>query len=165
MKNNFSSIVPGFNKLLKNSSESSEKRGRIEKDDGLGALVKNMSGLPVHVVDGVKDVITNVTDYLVIAEQEETKRTEITAKRDVALASIRSQREAFSELMQYTFQERAAVLQKQFEALDLAMASGNAEIANSSLNAMVSIIQTSPFKNIQDMQQALGNKDFVVRLE
>jgi hypothetical protein len=30
---------------------------------------------------------------------------------------------------------------------------------------MVAVIQTSPFKTVQEMQQALGAKDFVVRLE
>lgn len=130
-----------------------------------GNIFKNTGALPVHVVNGVTDLVTSVTDYLVFAEQEETKRTEITAQRDVTLSAIRSQRETISELMKYTFQERAAVLEKQFEVLDYALANGNVEMVSSSLNAMVNVIQTSPFKSVQEMQQALGSKDFVLRLE
>lgn len=128
-------------------------------------MSKTSGGAPVPLVNGVSTVITSITDYLKIAEQEKTKRTEIVAKRDVAIAAIQAQRDMISELMQYTFQERATVLQKQFDVLDLAIASGNVDMVNSSLSAMVSVIQSSPFKNVQDMQHALGNKDFVVRLE
>ena len=83
----------------------------------------------------------------------------------MALASIQAQRETISELIQFTFQERAATLQKQFDVLDQAMAQGNAAIVDSSLKSMVAVIQSSPFKSIQEMQQSLANKDFVIRLE
>ena len=123
------------------------------------------SGSHVPLVSGVSTALTSITDYLKIAEQEKSKRTEIVAKRVVAIAAIQAQRETISELMKYTFQERAAVLQKQFDVLDHAIATGNVDVVNSSLSAMVSVIQSSPFKNVQDMQQSLGNKDFVMRLE
>ena len=68
-------------------------------------------------------------------------------------------------LINRTFDERGQVLAKQFEALDHALANGNTELVQASLNGMVAVIQTSPFKTVQEMQQALGTKDFVVRLE
>jgi hypothetical protein len=163
MKNAFNSLVSGFNQLQKPalSNKPSPTSGAAD----LSLLTKSLAGLPVHVVDGVKNMVSDVTDYLKVAEQEKTKRTDITAKRDVALASIRAQREAISEMIQFTFQERASTLQKQFDVLDLAMAQGNAAIVDSSLRSMVQVIQSSPFKSIQEMQQSLANKDFVIRLE
>ncbi|KHO63569.1 hypothetical protein [Pseudomonas flexibilis] len=128
-------------------------------------LAKAMSGLPVHVVSGVTDLVGQVTDYLKIAEQEQTRRTDIIAKRDVALAAMQHQREIMSEMIRFTFQERAAVLQKQFQALDQALAENRPELVNAALNSMVNVIQSSPFKSVQEMQQALGTKDFVIRLE
>lgn len=128
-------------------------------------MFKEMAGLPIHVVEGVTGTIGQISEYLRVAEQEKTKRTDILAKRDVALATVRAQRDSFIKLMHYTFQERAAVIQKQFEALDYALANNNAEIVSASLNAMVNVIKASPFKNAQEMHNALGNKDFVVRLE
>lgn len=163
MKDTLNNLVMGFNKLKKSSPTPSSSRQTGSVD--LSGLLKNLGGMPAHVVDGVTDVVNNVTDYLKVAEQEETKRTEITAKRDVALAAIRAQRDTISELMKYTFQERAATLQKQFEVLDKAMAQGNAAIVDQSLKSMVAVIQSSPFKSIQEMQQSLANKDFVIRLE
>jgi hypothetical protein len=164
MKKLFGNLVSNFGKMQKVSAVSSSPKTNNTAGD-LTGLTKSLSGLPTHVVEGVNEVVNNITDYLKVAEQEKTKRTDITAKRDVALASIRSQRKMFSELMQYTFQERAAAIQKQFEILDLAMEKGDASIIGTTLNSMVSVIQSSPFKNVQEMQQALGNKDFVIRLE
>lgn len=141
----------------------------LRNQNDTAALLLNKAGgggsAPMPLVNGVSTTLTSITDYLKIAAQEKTKRTEIIAKRDVAIEAIQAQRGIIFELMKYTFQERAAVLQKQFDVLDQAIASGNIDMVNSSLNAMVNVIQSSPFKNVQDMQQALGNKDFVMRLE
>ena len=157
MKDSFTSLASGLAKAT--------KKGASNGNPNAGSLFKEMVGLPVHVVEGVTGTIGQITEYLRVAEQENTKRTEILAKRDVALATVRAQRDSFMKLMHYTFQERAAVIQKQFEALDHALANNNAEIVTASLNAMVSVIKTSPFKDAQEMHKALGSKDFVVRLE
>lgn len=131
----------------------------------LDSALKNLNNVPVPIVDGVKEVLTGITDYLKVAEVEQTKRVDILAKRDVALQQLQNQRAAFEQLMRFTFQERAVVLQKQLDTLDTAVANGNVEVIKAALDGMVSIIQTSPFKNAQEMQTALGSKDFVVRLE
>lgn len=128
-------------------------------------ISKNLKNVPVPVVDGVNNVLTQMFDYLKLAETETTKRAEIFAKRDVALKTLQDQREVFEQLMTFTFQERAAVLQKQFDVLDHAMAGGELSAIKFALDGMVNVIQTSPFKSIQEMQTALGSKDFVVRLE
>ncbi|MCX9157904.1 hypothetical protein OPU71_17405 [Niveibacterium sp. 24ML] len=131
----------------------------------LPAVLKALEKAPTHVVDGVTNVFSQVTDYLQTAEVETTKRTEIAAKRDVAIEALQNQRTAFELLMKLTFQERAAVIQKQFDVLDRAMASGDVSTVKSALDGMVAVIQSSPFKSIQEMQMAMGSKDFVVRLE
>lgn len=121
--------------------------------------------VPLPLLDGVNELVKNVTDYLVVAEQEATKRESIKASRDVALASIQAQRATMSELIKHTFAERGQVIQKQFEALDAALETGNLGLADLALKGMVTVIQSSPFKSIQEMQQAMGAKDFVIRLE
>jgi len=141
--------------------------GKSAGKSGGGAvdLVKSMSGLPSHLTLGVQDVVASVTDYLKVAEQQQTRRAEITAQKDVAIATIEAQRACFSQLLDYTFKERASVLGQQFKALDHALHSGNAELAATALQQMVAVIQTSPFRSMQEMQSAMGQKDFVVRLD
>lgn len=147
--------------LLSTGKDVVKKSGYVAENKDLGLSGK----LPVPIVQGVTELVNGVTDYLKVAEIEETKRTEITSRRDVALSAIAAQRENISELLKYTFQERAAVIQKQFEVLDIAISRGDLALASQSLNAMVSVIQTSPFKNVQEMQAMLSNKDSVVRFE
>lgn len=131
----------------------------------IDSAIKNLSNVPVPIVDGVKEVLNGITDYLKIAEVEQSKRLEILARRDIALQQLHNQRAVFEQLMKFTFQERAVVLQKQLDTLDFAIANGNVEVVKAALDGMVSVIQTSPFKNVQEMQAALGSKDFVVRLD
>jgi hypothetical protein len=119
----------------------------------------------VGPISSLNEMVREVTSYLVIAEQESTKRTDIRAKRDVAIAAIQAQRDVMLSVAQHTFQERAVVLQKQFDVLDAALAKGDAGTVDIALKSMVQVVQSSPFKSIQDMQQALGSKDFVIKLE
>lgn len=120
---------------------------------------------PTLILEGVNQLVSSVTDYLKVAQQEGTKRAAIAAQRDVALASIQAQRDNISELMRYTFNERAAVIQKQFAALDRALTLGDVALADAALKGMVGVVQSSPFKSIEEMQTAMGAKDFVIRLE
>jgi hypothetical protein len=150
-----------FLKAIAQAGAVAKKATNAHKSKDLGLAGK----LPVPIVDGLTEVVNEVTDYLKVAEIEATKRSEISARRDVALAAIHAHRENISQLLAFTFQERAAVIQKQFETLDMAIAGGNVALASQSLNAMVSVIQTSPFKSVQEMQAMLGTKDFVVRFE
>lgn len=132
---------------------------------GNGDYQQVLEKLPVDSIDGLKHVFDNVTDYLRVAEQEKTNRAKIESNKMQALEAIRSQRELITLLINRTFDERGQVLAKQFEALDHALANGNIDIVQASLTGMVTVIQTSPFKTVQEMQQALGAKDFVIRLE
>lgn len=160
-------LVGKFGALAKNAQKSSlvPTKGSNTNSALPEINMAHLKNVPVPIVDGVKDVFGCITDYLKVAEVEQTKRVDILAKRDVALQQLKNQRRVFEQLMQFTFQERAVVLQKQLDTLDSAMASGDLEVIKAALGGMVSVIETSPFKNIQDMQIALGSKDFVVRLE
>jgi hypothetical protein len=147
-------------------SLSSTPRGLKTTASSFTPLTSASGSIGVTLVtNALNDIVSNVTEYLRVAQVEKTKRAAISAKRDIALASIRAQRESLSELLCYTFAERSAVLQKQFETLDRAIACGDPGTVELSLKAMLTVVQSSPFETIQKMQQALGDKDFVIRLE
>jgi hypothetical protein len=112
-----------------------------------------------------EELVREVVAYLKFAEQEKTTRADITAKRDIALASIQANRDLMTLFMERTFQERAAVLRTQFAALDHAMARGNDAQVHAALNSLVSVVQSSPFRSIQEMQNALSQEGHVIRLE
>jgi hypothetical protein len=136
-----------------------------KKKNKTSTVPEILNALPLDSVDGVRHVFDTVTDYLKTAEQEKTNRANIEANKEKALLAIQSQRDLIAKLIDRTFDERGAVLAKQFETLDRALAAGNIEIVQASLSGMVTVIQSSPFKSVQEMQSALGMRDFVVRLE
>jgi hypothetical protein len=112
-----------------------------------------------------EELVREAVEYLKLAEQEQTKRADISAKRDVALASIQARRDLMTLYLERTFQERAAVLSAQFAALDRAMDKGDDTQVHAALQSLVMVVQSSPFQSIQEMQQALSQKDHVIRLE
>ena len=119
----------------------------------------------VQLLEAVNEITRHVTAYLTVAQQEDTKRAAIKAHRDVSLAAIQAQRDTIEKLIEKSFSERSQVLQQQFRALDRALTSGRLELAQSALGAMVDLVKSSPFKSVQDMQQAMSGKDFVMRLD
>ena len=99
-----------------------------------------------------------------VAEQE-TKREEIRAERDVAIARINAMSDSIKLYLEKTFDERSAIFSKQFEAVDEALRTGNTEMLALTLNSINSLAASSPFKNLADIgqvQQALtdGNTEW-----
>lgn len=117
------------------------------------AKVKN---IPVPLMDAAKGMVDQVTELMRIREIEQTKREEISARKDVAIATINSQKEIILECMSRLFAERAAVLQEGFKVIDHALERNDAQMLNAALASMVQVIQTSPFQAIQQVVESKG---------
>ncbi|WP_157270110.1 hypothetical protein [Azohydromonas aeria] len=117
------------------------------------------------LLDGLKEMNKARSDYKKLREQERTKRLAILADRDVSIERLKGQRDVIKQALTETFELRKTGLAAQIRAMDRALDSGNVAALHLVLDAMVKTIQTSPFKDIGEMQQQLRNKDFVLRLE
>ena len=96
-----------------------------------------------------------------VAEQE-TKRVEIVAKRDAAIAKINAVSNLIKEYLDKTFDERKAIFTKQFECVDAALQAGNTEMLAVSLNSINELAASSPFKQLADIasvQKGLESAD------
>ena len=107
------------------------------------------------------DTLTQVSNETIkyVAEQE-TKREEIRAERDVAIERIHAMSDNIKLYLEKTFDERSAIFAKQFECVDAALRDGNTEMLALTLNSINSLAASSPFKNLADInqvQQALGD--------
>jgi len=125
----------------------------------LGDVTKTLAKtktIPVPVVDAANEVVEQVTELMRIREIEQTKREDIAARRDTALAAISSQKEIILECMRSTFAERAAVLQEDFKVIDQALERNDVQMLNAALTNMVQVIQTSPFQAIQQVVETKG---------
>ncbi len=98
-------------------------------------------------------------EYSIIREQETTKREAISAWRDVQLEKYKSQREVLSTYLKQTFAERRDVIQGLFDKLDEGIDSDNQELVDSSMSAIVSIVQTSPLQQAQKIIDMTDDPD------
>jgi len=107
-----------------------------------------------------QQLISAYTDYLKIAEQEQTKRCEIKAREKERLAEINCQREFLIRYLEQSFDERAKNFCSLFAIVDSAITSGNNEQLALTLNSITEIAKSSPFKelaNLADVRAALDD--------
>lgn len=95
----------------------------------------------------------------------ETERLKRNAERDEAIELLRSQRDVLLKAIDRVFDERASIVRNQFHALDHALTQKDPEVIKMALDGMVTVIQASPFRSIQEAQQALGDKNHTINLE
>lgn len=140
---------------------------RNNKNDSTPASGResSMSNLSESLLNEFSGMFREAIDYLQYAEQQETARTEIRARRDVAIAALKERRQVISEYMSHVFQERAKVLQGHLNVLEKALSQNSPEMVSLALNGMVTVIKSSPFQDIKEMQKSLGNENFIIRLE
>lgn len=107
---------------------------------------------PDMLVDTLSKVTDAAKEYSIVREQEVTKRADIAARRDVALAQIQGHRDVLLYALERVFKERAAVLTKQFEVLDGGLASGDAVRVQAALDSIVDVLQSSPFPPMAELR-------------
>lgn len=121
-----------------------------------------MVSLPTDVVN---EVIHAVSECKKVEEIETTKREQIRAGRDVAIAKIRNAREILEKVVDRTFDERSKVLDAQLKAMESALEMGNMQALNSTLSAMVSVLQVNPIGNIIEVSRQIANQQYVLTLD
>lgn len=90
-------------------------------------------------------------DYKKTCEVEETKRSYISAQRDISLAKIQSQRAILEKYLENTFAERRFTITEMFDRLDKGIESGNDTLIAMSMNAIVSTVKSSPLAGVQNI--------------
>lgn len=115
----------------------------------------------------LNDVVQAWTEYLKIAEEEKTKRREITAWEKVTLAEIKAKRDFVIGYLDRSFDERAKNFQLLFQRVDRAISSGDNQQLALALQTIVELSKSSPFKDFADLstvRAALDNPDHVWEL-
>ncbi|WP_448380816.1 hypothetical protein [Gloeomargarita sp.] len=109
-------------------------------------------------------MISAYTEYLKIAEQEQTKREQIRTWKETHLAQIQTLRAALITYLERAFDERKAYFQEAFARLDQAMAQGDNQQVALLLDHMLKVAQASPFRdlaNLAHVKTALADPDYV----
>lgn len=116
----------------------------------------------INPAECLQEMVSAYTDYLKIAEQEQTKRRDIQAWEKETITKINAQRELLMAYLDRSFDERAKNFRALFAVVDNAMASGNNEQLALTLNSITEIAKSSPFKelaNLASVRAALDDPD------
>ncbi len=104
-------------------------------------------------LEAVNSLWTMSNEVMKFTEVQKTKRTQINAEKEVALARIEATSKLLEDYLQKTHDERSEIFKKQFEVIDHALKSGNVQELALTLNAMNDLAKSSPFKNLADVGQ------------
>lgn len=113
----------------------------------------------VNPTQCLNDIVRAWTDYLQIAEEEKTKRHEIDAWEKVSIAEIEAKRSFLIGYLDRSFDERARNFQFLFEAVDRSIASGDNQQLGMTLNALVELAHSNPFKELTDLSKVKAALD------
>ncbi|MEH2457957.1 hypothetical protein [Nostoc sp.] len=116
----------------------------------------------INPAEYLQQIVSTYTDYLKVAEQEQTKRREIEAWEKETITKINAQRELLMAYLDRSFDERAENFRALFAVVDNAIASGNNDQLALTLNSITEIAKSSPFKdlaNLASVRAALDDPD------
>lgn len=110
----------------------------------------------------LQQMVSACTEYMKVAEQEQTKRREIDAWEQTTIAKINAQRELLTAYLDRSFDERAENFRSLFCVVDRAIAAGNNEQLALALHSITEIAKSCPFKdlaNLASVRAALDDPD------
>ncbi|UOD32919.1 hypothetical protein INH39_15415 [Massilia violaceinigra] len=88
---------------------------------------------------------------------ETSKRTQITAARDVQVKMIEENAAVLKLYLGGVFAERRHVIDGMFARLDRGLDSGNMELASEAINAIINVTQSSPLAGARELIADIRN--------
>ncbi len=119
--------------------------------------IQSSIGSQNAIISAVDKLMDSYQNYLLISEQEQTKRATINSWRGIRLEEIRSQKELLSQYLHHCFAERRTVIDGFFNALDKGLENNNIETINLAISGILGVVQSSPLKDMQNLMLDLKN--------
>ena len=110
------------------------------------------------LIPTIPGVIKSIADCVSYCQKQETIRTEINAKRDVALQLIKSRHESIEHLLNQKFGERERLFDRYFQIAQSALKSGNDEILKDVLQSILAVYGSEVTSGTENINQLLDFK-------
>ena len=104
------------------------------------------------VAGAVKDLILMAGEVRKFEEAQITVRTDISARRDIAIANIEVQKAALMTYLDKSFDERKENFQKLFTVVDDALEKDSMQQLAMGLESIIKLADSSPFKDLQTIE-------------
>ena len=128
----------------------------------IGEIVKNPVGKPAAAkatksgaaLAGVLAVVKEYFEYARFAQEQETEREKIRARRNVAVAAIKFQERLMRDYFGMVFKERAESRDRFFGLMDQACSSKDEKLLNAAVIGLGQLIQSNPLVGLEKFRQA-----------
>lgn len=118
----------------------------------LGAEKVTMIVTGADVIGVFKTIVEQAGEVRKFEEVQKTQRADISARRDIAIAKIEAQKEALQSYLDKSFDERKENFSKLFAVVDHALETNNMQELAMSLQGILTLADTSPFKDLQTVE-------------
>ena len=112
----------------------------------------------------IPPTIAGIADYFRTMQEEETRRQEIIAHRDVLIERITAEKEVILAYFDHRFAERRAALDEFFELLRYAVASGDNHQLTTALAGILGIIQDNPLDDFETFRQQFQDPNYIIEI-
>lgn len=110
-----------------------------------------------HATKAFENLVSAWKECKIVTEQEKTKRVEIKAFRDINVKAIEENSALLKMYLEYSFKERAFVIQKLFDTLDKSLESGNTQAISDAITGIVDITRQSPLAAAKEIMSNIYN--------
>ena len=110
------------------------------------------------LIPTIPGVIKSIADCVSYCQKQETIRTDINAKRDVAVSMIKSRHESLEHLLSQRFTERERLFDRYFQMAQSALESGNDEILKDVLQSILAVYGSEVTSGSENINQLLDFK-------
>ena len=110
------------------------------------------------IIPTIPGVIKSIADCVSYCQKQETIRTEINAKRDVAVSMIKARHESIEHLLSQRFTERDRLFDRYFQIAQSALESGNDEILKDVLQSILAVYGSEVTSGTENINQLLDFK-------
>ena len=114
-----------------------------------GKAIENVEGIS-RLVQGVKFAAEAIREIAV----RKTEQTRVRVSADVEIERIHAVRDVMLSYLDRSFDERRKNFDALFTRLDAVIAAGNIEVVAQTLDALVELAKSSPFKDLTDVATA-----------
>lgn len=119
-------------------------------------VAKHLGAGGKYVVQNLNplEVVREYVGFLKTASEQKTERERISAKRDVAVKLIESEKDIILGYFKARFAERKEALQGLFDILHHAVETKNEHAMDTALGGILGIVKDSPLKDFDSFRQA-----------
>lgn len=110
------------------------------------------------LIPTIPGVIKSIADCVSYCQKQETIRTDINAKRDVAVSMIKARHESLEHLLSQRFTERERLFDRYFQMAQSALESGNDEILKDVLQSILAVYGSEVTSGTENINQLLDFK-------